>query len=65
MANINKVLVGSTTYEVTPSSAGTFEGTSNDVADGSATSWTTVAKLSSGETNGSIFTKISNIFKKY
>ena len=63
MSNINKILVGSTTYDITPSSDGTFEGTSDDVADGSATSWTTVATLTTGETNGSIFTKISNMFK--
>jgi hypothetical protein len=37
--------------------------TSSDVADGSATSWTSVAKLDSGETHSSIFAKMSQMFK--
>ena len=37
--------------------------TSTDVADGAATSWTTVAKLTSGETHASILAKLSNMFK--
>ncbi len=62
MANIiNKILVDGTTYEITPSSDGTFSGTSEDNI--SPSSWTDVAVLASGETNGSIFTKISNMFK--
>ena len=58
---INKVLVEGTTYEITPSNTGTFDGTSED--DASPSSWTTVSALTSGETNGSIFTKISQMFK--
>lgn len=37
--------------------------TSSDVADGSATSWTSVTKLDSGETHSSIFAKMSQMFK--
>jgi len=61
MSNINKIQAGETTYDITPSSTGTFDGTSEDST--SPTSWTDVAVLATGETNGSIFTKISNMFK--
>lgn len=37
--------------------------TSSDVADGSATAWTSVTKLSSGEKLSSIFAKMSQMFK--
>lgn len=37
--------------------------TSSDVADGSATTWTSVSKLDSGENNSSIFAKVSQMFK--
>ena len=37
--------------------------TSSDVADGSATAWTNVSKLDSGENNASIFAKVSQMFK--
>ena len=37
--------------------------TSSDVADGSATAWTSVAKVASGETHKSIFAKMSQMFK--
>ena len=36
---------------------------SSDVADGSATDWTSVIELDSGETNASIFAKMSQMFK--
>ena len=45
----------------TQNSVATF--TSSDVADGSATSWTTVPKVDSGETHKSIFAKMSQMFK--
>ena len=63
MPQIDKIQVGSTTYDIAPSSDSTNTFTSGDVADGSATSWTTVAKLASGETTSSILGKISNMFK--
>lgn len=37
--------------------------TSSDVADGSATAWTSVDALTSGESNKNIFAKISQMFK--
>lgn len=37
--------------------------TSSDVADGSASVWTNVSKLSSGEKHSSIFAKMSQMFK--
>ena len=37
--------------------------TSSDVADGSASAWTSVSKLSSGEKHSSIFAKVSQMFK--
>ena len=45
----------------TQNSVATF--TSSDVADGSATSWTAVTKVDSGETHKSIFAKMSQMFK--
>ena len=59
--NIDKIQVGSTNYDITPSSEGTFSGVSND--SNTPHSWTDVDTLVSGETNGSIFTKISSMFK--
>lgn len=63
MANIDKIQVGSTTYDIVSSASATNTFTSSDVADGSATTWTTVATLASGETTSSIFAKISQMFK--
>ena len=63
MPQVDQIQIGTTTYEILQSSDATFTGTSNDVADASASSWTSVAALSSSETNGSIFTKISSMFK--
>ena len=63
MAQIDKIQVGSTTYDIAPSADSTNTFTSGDVADGSASSWTTIAKLASGETTTSILGKISNMFK--
>ena len=59
--NIDKIQVGSTNYNITPSSEGTFTGTSYDAQNSS--SWISVTTLVSGETNGSIFTKISQMFR--
>ena len=61
MAQINKVNVSDTTYDISQSPDATFTATSNDNA--SPTSWTDVAVLASGETNSSIFSKISSMFK--
>lgn len=37
--------------------------TSSDVADGSASAWTSVSELTSGEVHSSIFAKVSQMFK--
>ena len=55
--NVGAVSTGGDTAENTA----TF--TSSDVADGSASAWTTVSKLSSGEKHSSIFAKVSQMFK--
>lgn len=55
--NVDAVATGGDTAENTA----TF--TSSDVADGSASAWTTVSKLSSGEKHSSIFAKVSQMFK--
>ena len=56
-ANIGAVPTGGDTAENTA----TF--TSSDVADGSASTWTNVSKLSSGEKHSSILKKVSQMFK--
>ena len=63
MPQVDQIQIGSTTYDILQSSDATFTGTSNDTTDASATSWTEVEKLASSETNGSIFTKLSSMFK--
>lgn len=67
MSNINKVEVGGTEYGIegvaADSKDDTVTFTSSDVADGSATSWTTVTKVSSGEKHSSLFAKMSQMFK--
>lgn len=55
--NVGAVATGGDTADNTA----TF--TSSDVADGSASAWTTVSKLSSGEKHSSIFAKVSQMFK--
>jgi len=60
MAQIDKIQVQSTTYDVAQSSAASFTGTSNDTSN--PTGWSNVNVLGNTETNGSIFTKISKMF---
>ena len=55
--NVGAVATGGDTAENTA----TF--TSSDVADGSASAWTNVSKLSSGEKHSSILKKVSQMFK--
>ena len=55
--NVGAVATGGDTAENTA----TF--TSSDVADGSASAWTSVSKLSRGEKHSSIFEKVSQMFK--
>ena len=63
MPQVDKIQIGTTEYDILQSNAATFTGISNDTDDISATSWTTVVALASSETNGSIFTKLSSMFK--
>ena len=55
--NVGAVATGGDTAENTTAF------TSSDVADGSASAWTNVSKLSSGEKHSSIFAKMSQMFK--
>ncbi|MCM1326971.1 MAG: hypothetical protein NC249_10150, partial [Lachnoclostridium sp.] len=57
----NNYLTGGGTFQNVDDHAAAF--TSADVADGSATAWTTVTKLTSGEPHKTIFNKISTMFK--
>jgi hypothetical protein len=62
MPQVDQIQIGTTTYDILQSDNATFTGTTNDNEDGSSTSWITVAKLASSETNASIFTKLSSMF---
>ena len=69
MAIIDKIKVGSTTYDVSPSASGTLNtsGTtkfaSSDVAQGSATSWTNVDQMTTADNHATLFTKITQMAK--
>ena len=62
MASVDKVKVGSTTSNISPSKDGTLTGfTSNDAASPSA--WTAVDAITTTDTNSSIFSKITTMVK--
>ena len=62
MSSIDKVKVGDTTYDVSPSASGTLDGyTSND--NGTPPAWDEVSAISSGDTNSSIFGKLTSMVK--
>ena len=62
MASIDKVKVGETTYNVSPSSTGTLSGyTSNDNVTPPA--WSEVDTIASSDTNSSIFSKLTTMVK--
>ena len=62
MASIDKVKVGDTTYDVSLGAAGTLSGyTSSDNVTPPA--WDEVNTISSGDTNSSIFTKLTSMVK--
>ena len=69
MAIIDKIKVGSTTYDVSPSATGTLNTTgttkfsSSDVAQGSATSWTNVDQMTTADNHATLFTKITQMAK--
>ena len=69
MAIIDKIKVGSTTYDVSPSASGTLNTTgttkfaSSDTAQASATSWTNVDKMTTADNHATLFTKITQMAK--
>ena len=70
MASVNKVKVKTDIYDISPSPNGTLDTTtennkfaSSDVAQASATAWTSVDALAATETNKNIFTKITQMIK--
>ena len=69
MAIIDKIKVGSTTYDVSPSATGTLNTAgstkfaSSDVAQGSATGWTNVNQITTADNHATLFTKITQMAK--
>ena len=69
MAIIDKIKVGSTTYDVSPSASGTLNTTgttkfaSSDTAQASATSWTNVNQMTTADNHATLFTKITQMAK--
>lgn len=62
MASVDKIKVGTTTYDVSPSKNGTLTGyTSNDAA--SPTAWSSVNAITTSDTNSSIFSKVTTMIK--
>lgn len=63
MPQVDKIKVGSTTYDIGASGNSTNSFNNGDTAQNNANSWTNVNTLQSGETTSSIFAKISTMFK--
>ena len=68
MANVDHIKVGSTSYDISPSPTGTLTTgsggfASSDVAQASATSWTSVNQITTSDNHASIFTKITQMAK--
>ena len=62
MASVDKVKVGDTTYDVSPSKDGTLNGyTSGDSS--TPTSWTSVSAITTSDTNATIFSKLTSMVK--
>ena len=62
MASVDKVKVGSTSYDISPSKDGTLNGfTSNDAA--SPTAWSAANAITTSDTNSTIFSKITTMIK--
>lgn len=63
MSSIDKVKVGDTTYDVSPSASGTLDGyTSNDNGTPPA-EWGEVNVISTSDTNSSIFSKLTGMVR--
>lgn len=62
MASVDKVKVGSTSYDISPSKDGTLNGfTSNDAT--SPTAWSAANAITTSDTNSTIFSKITTMIK--
>lgn len=62
MASVDKVKVGSTSYDISPSKDGTLNGfTSNDAA--SPTAWSATDVVAASDSNSTIFSKITTMIK--
>ena len=62
MATVDKIKVGTTTYNVSPAPGGTLTGyTSGDAA--SPTAWSAVNAITTSDTNASIFNKVTTMVK--
>ena len=62
MASVDKVKVGSTSYDISPSKDGTLNGfTSNDAA--SPTDWSATDVVAASDSNSTIFSKITTMIK--
>lgn len=62
MASVDKVKVGSTSYDISPSKDGTLNGfTSNDAA--SPTAWSAAKAITTSDTNSTIFSKVTTMIK--
>ena len=62
MASVDKVKVGSTSYDISPSKDGTLNGfTSNDAA--SPSSWTATDVVAASDSNSTIFSKVTTMIK--
>ena len=63
MASIDKVKVGETTYDVSPSKDGTLNNGYSSGDSASPSEWSTVDSIASTDTNSSIFNKITTMVK--
>lgn len=62
MASVDKIKVGSTSYNISPAKDGTLTGfTSNDSA--SPTAWSTADAITTSDSNATIFSKITTMIK--
>ena len=62
MASVDKIKVGSTSYNISPSKDGTLTGfTSNDAA--SPTAWSNTSTITTSDSNATIFSKITTMIK--
>ena len=63
MAQVDKIKVGDTTYDISASPDATNTFTSADTTTSQANTWTETAPMTSGETNSSTMNKTSSMFK--